>query len=49
MALIKKQVFLRSRDENLQQFLAKGDKKPLPKIYRDDDIEADEDLSLIHI
>ena len=26
MALIKKQVFLRSRDENLQQFLAKGDK-----------------------
>ena len=26
MALIKKQVFLRSRDENLQQFLTKGDK-----------------------
>ena len=26
MALIKKQVFLRSKDENLQQFLAKGDK-----------------------
>ena len=38
MALIKKQVFLRSRDENLQQFQAKA--KSEPKSPWDDESDA---------